>query len=75
METSGSPTWSTPEQVSLFARALLALGLSPGDRIALMMDNQVEPPITFLAAEMPPLTPVGKVLKKVLAEEVKQEFG
>ena len=46
------------EQVSLFARALLALGLAPGDRIALMMDNQVEHPIAFLAAEMIGVTSV-----------------
>ena len=39
------------ERVSDFARALLSLGLSPGDRIALMMDNQVEHPVAFLAAE------------------------
>ena len=38
-----------------------------------LADYKVPKEVVF--KDMLPLTPIGKVLKKVLAEEIRQEFG
>lgn len=57
------------DRVSRYARGLVSVGLKPWDRIALMMDNCPEHPISFLAAERIGVTSV-LVNNRLQADEV-----
>ena len=62
------------DKVAEYSRGLLSLGLKPGDKIALMMDNIPEHPIAFLAAEKVGVTSV-LVNNRLQAEEIEYILG
>jgi fatty-acyl-CoA synthase len=55
--------------VTAYSKGMLAYGLEPGGRVALMMDNHVEHPVAFLAAERIGVTSV-LVNNRLQADEV-----